>query len=75
VEEDLTPKLFRQKTKGNRKKIIKNAIGVLIGPTEIAPEVMVLIKKIQIEQTRVASEVDTIRMLFKTLEGLRLEEV
>ena len=37
-------------------QIIKEAVKTLIGPTEIAPEVMLLIKSMQEEQLRVRKE-------------------
>ena len=47
----------------------------MIGPQEIAPEMMLAIKELQNEQKKQASEVQTCRMQFKTLEGLRLQQI
>lgn len=62
-------------TTKKRNKIIKEALGELIGPTEIAPELLMWIKEIQVEQKRVTNEVLSCRMQFKALEHLRLEDI
>ena len=56
-------------------KIVKEALGVLIGPTEIAPELLIWIKEIQAEQRRMNTELVSCRLQFKAVESLRLEEV
>ena len=61
--------------KERRKDEIKEAIGQLIGPTEVAPEVMQLFKQLDLEQKRVAREVHTCQLQFKSLEGLRLDQI
>ena len=58
-----------------RSCIIKEAVSTLIGPTEIAPEVMLLIKGLQNEQMRVKKEFLLCKLQFKSLEGLRLDAI
>jgi hypothetical protein len=46
-----------------------------LGPTEIAPEIMLIIKKIQTEHAKVIAEFNTCKLQFKALEGLRLDQI
>lgn len=64
-----------QEGKYQRRNVIKEAIGELIGPTEIAPEVMILIKAVQNQQKALEEKVHTCNLQFKSLEGLRLERI
>ena len=48
---------------------------MLIGPTEIAPEVMKLIKKIEERQKGILLEVQTCKNQYKSLEHLRLDQI
>lgn len=58
-----------------RRNAIKEAVQELIGPSEIAPEVMMLIKQIQVKQKEVMSELVTCKLQFKSLENLRLDQI